>query len=92
MSDEELMDAITDEDVEAEQLKSAARLVVTLAAQVAMVFSWTIDADAWIAIAVTAIDLYLMVRHLWWANNNVTKEAVASQRMLDGLKEGRKDA
>lgn len=92
MSDMEQIGSVTDEELEEEQLKSAARLIVTLAAQVAMVFSWTIDADAWIAIAITAVDLYLLVRHLWWKNNNVTKEAVASQRMLDGMRKGNGNA
>ena len=71
-----------------ESIVALARLVVALAASIATVFGWSLDADLWFNIVVTAIALFCLIRELWWKNNNVTAAAQEAQKITDAIKAG----
>lgn len=64
-----------------------ARLVVTLLVSVAATFGWTLDAQLWLNIVLSAASVILFVI-TWWKNNNVTEAAQEAQKVLDELKSG----
>ena len=71
----------------AETWSAFARLAVTLIVSVATVFGWTLDANLILNILLSAGAICLMVRALWWKNNNVTEAAQEAQLLLDEIKQ-----
>ena len=75
-------------DATAERVKAIVRLVVALAAGIATVFGWTFDQELWGNILLTAFTLYMLVRELWWKNNNVTVAAMVGDAVTTDIKRG----
>lgn len=64
------------------------RLAIALIASIFTVLGWSFDQELWSNILMTAVTLYLLVRELWWKNNNVTKAAQEGQIIVDAIKAG----
>ena len=71
--------------VNTERIKAVITLVVVCVANVANLYGVYIDADAVVQLALMVVTAIATV-YAWWKNNNVTREAVAAQELLDKLK------
>lgn len=74
-------------DATAERAKAIVRLVVTLAAGIATVFGWTFDQELWGNILLSAFTLFMLVRELWWKNNNLTVAAMVGSAVTSDIKQ-----
>ena len=79
-----------EEKVNVERIKAIITLVVVCAANIANLYGVYVDADAIVQLALMVVTAVATV-YAWWKNNNVTREAVAAQEFLDGLKRDRAD-
>ena len=75
----------------AETWSAFARLIVTLIVSVATVFGWSLDANLILNILLSAGAVILIIRMLWWKNNNVTEAAQEAQKLLDEIKKNDKE-
>lgn len=73
-------------DATAERAKAIVRLVVALAAGIATVFGWTFDQELWSNILLSAFTLFMLVRELWWKNNNLTVAAMVGSAVTSDIK------
>lgn len=71
-----------------ESIVAVMRLVVSLAVSVAAALGWSLDGELLLNILITAVALYMMIRELWWKNNNVTAAAQEGQKITDAIKAG----
>lgn len=78
----------TEINATAERAKAIIRLVVSLAAGIATVFGWSFNQELWGNILLTAFTLYMLVRELWWKNNNMTIAAMIGDVVTTDLKQG----
>lgn len=69
----------------AETAKAFVRLILSLAAGVAMSFGWSLDWELWGNIGLSVIAVALFV-YSWWKNNNLTEAAQEAQLVLDEIK------
>ena len=72
-----------------ERTKAILTIVVTAAVNIANVFGYAQDADAWVNV-VLSIASAVTILWSWWFNQNVTVEAQQAQLVLDELKAKRK--
>ena len=68
-----------------ERVKAIVTIVVTAAVNIANVYGYAIDADAWVNVALS-IASAACVAWAWWKNQNITDEAIQAQAYLDELK------
>lgn len=72
-------------DVSMERAKAIVTLIVVCAVNVANVLGYTMDADAWVNVALSILSAASIV-YAWWKNQNITGEAAQAQVLLDALK------
>lgn len=72
-----------------ERAKAVITIVVTALVNVANVYGFAIDAEAWINVALSILSA-VCIAWTWWKNQNITPEAIQAQAVLDHLKAERK--
>lgn len=72
-----------------ERVKATVTIVVTAAVNIANVYGYAVDADAWLNAALTVASAVCIIWS-WWKNQNVTAEAQQAQAVLDHLKAEKK--
>lgn len=72
-----------------ERVKAVVTIIVTAVVNVANVYGWAVDADAWVSAALSVASA-ACIAWSWWKNQNVTGEAQRAQAVLDHLKAERK--
>lgn len=70
-----------------ERTKAIVTIVVTAVVNVANVYGFAVDADAWISVVLSILSA-VTVLWSWWKNQNVTEHAQMAQKYLDHLKAG----
>lgn len=90
-TDDMLVTLPGEEEVKRQQLHAVARLLISVVAQAATLFTWSFNTDAATTFVITIVDLVILVHFLWWKNNNMTVAAVAGQQVTDEVKQGLKD-
>lgn len=79
---DEAMKEIT---LDGERVKAIVTIVIVAVVNVANVFGYAVDADAWVNVALSLLSA-LGIVWSWWKNQNITPEAVEGQKLLDSLK------
>lgn len=74
-----------------ERAKAIITIVITAAVNVANVYGYAIDAEAWINVALSVLSAACILWS-WWKNQNITPEAIQAQAVLDHLKAERRAA
>lgn len=72
-------------DVKGERIKAIVTIVVVAAVNIANVFGYALDADAWINVVLSILAAG-GIFWSWWKNQNVTSQAAQAQVLLDALK------
>ena len=72
-----------------EKAKAILTIVVTAAVNIANVYGYAVDAEAWVNVALSVASA-VTVLWSWWFNQNVTPEAQQAQLVLNNLKNERK--
>lgn len=72
-----------------ERVKAIVTIVVTAGVNIANVCGLALDAEAWVTAALSVASVVCIVIS-WWRNNNVTREAIQGQLVVDRLKAERK--
>ena len=72
-----------------EKAKAILTIVVTAAVNIANVYGYAVDAEAWVNVALSVASA-VTVAYAWWKNQNVTPEAQQAQLVLNNLKNERK--
>lgn len=72
-----------------EKVKAILTIVVTAAVNIANVYGYAVDAEAWVNVALSVASA-VTVAYAWWKNQNVTPEAQQAQLVLNNLKNERK--
>jgi hypothetical protein len=72
-------------DVNGERFKAVVTIVIVAIVNVANVFGFALDADAWINV-VLSIASAASILYSWWKNQNVTIQAAQAQVLLNALK------
>ena len=72
-----------------ERAKAIITIVVTAIVNIANVYGFAVDAEAWINVALSIVSAAAIV-YAWWKNQNITPEAIQAQAVLDHLKAERK--
>ena len=80
-----------------EQTKSIIKAVAALAAEVVLIVNMVLQAmgkpaveigTEQVSMAVNAVLTAVMTLYCWWKNQNITKDAVMGQEIINGLKSG----
>ena len=79
------------EEINVERAKAIITLVVTTCVTIANMYGFAVDADQWINFCLCILNA-ICLGYTWWKNQNITKEAVAGQHLIDNLKAERKAA
>ena len=72
-----------------EKAKAILTIVVTAAVNIANVYGYAVDAEAWVNVALSVASA-VTVAYAWWKNQNVTPEAQQAQLVLNNLKNERR--
>lgn len=72
-----------------EKAKAILTIIVTAAVNIANVYGYAVDAEAWVNVALSVASA-VTVAYAWWKNQNVTPEAQQAQLVLNNLKNERK--
>lgn len=72
-----------------EKAKAILTIVVTAAVNIANVYGYAVDAEAWVNVALSVLSA-VTVAYAWWKNQNVTPEAQQAQLVLNNLKNERR--
>ena len=72
-----------------EKVKAILTIVVTAAVNIANVYGYAVDAEAWVNVALSVASA-VTVLWSWWFNQNVTPEAQQAQLVLNNLKNERR--
>lgn len=72
-----------------ERAKAIITIIVTAIVNIANVYGYAIDAEAWINVALSILSA-ACIAWAWWKNQNITAEAIQAQAVLDHLKAERK--
>jgi hypothetical protein len=72
-----------------EKAKAILTIVVTAAVNIANVYGYAVDAEAWVNVALSVASA-VTVAYAWWKNQNVTVEAQQAQLVLNNLKNERR--
>ena len=72
-----------------ERAKAIITIIVTAIVNIANVYGFAVDAEAWINVALSIVSAAAIV-YAWWKNQNITPEAIQAQAVLDHLKAERK--
>lgn len=72
-------------DVKGERIKAIVTIVVVAAVNIANVFGYALDAEAWINVVLSILSAGGLF-WTWWKNQNITPEAAQAQVLLDALK------
>ena len=72
-----------------EKAKAILTIVVTAAVNIANVYGYAVDAEAWVNVALSVASA-VTVLWSWWFNQNVTPEAQQAQLVLNNLKNERR--
>ena len=78
---------IPEPNVKLERTKAIVTIVLTAAFNIANLYGYSVDAEAWINIVLTIVSFAFIV-YAWWKNQNVTEPAARAQMFLDFLKAG----
>lgn len=70
-----------------ERVKAIVTIVVTAAVNIANIYGYAVDAEAWINVILTIIS-FASIAWSWWFNQNVTEAAQMAQKYLKHLKDG----
>ena len=73
-----------------ERVKAIITIVVTAAVNIANVYGYAVDADAWVNVALSIVSA-ASILYAWWKNQNVTEAAQEAQKYLDELKAAKKE-
>lgn len=72
-----------------EKAKAILTIIVTAAVNIANVYGYAVDAEAWVNVALSVASA-VTVAYAWWKNQNVTPEAQQAQLVLNNLKNERR--
>ena len=72
-----------------EKAKAILTIIVTAAVNIANVYGYAVDAEAWVNVALSVASA-VTVLWSWWFNQNVTPEAQQAQLVLNNLKNERR--
>jgi hypothetical protein len=78
-------------DHRTEQAKAIVTLIIVCIANICNVLGFAFDADPWINVCLSVISA-ASIMYSWWKNQNVTREAIQAQALLNLLKMQRKEA
>lgn len=70
-----------------ERVKAIVTIIVTAIVNIANVYGYAVDADAWINVVLSILSA-ITVLWSWWKNQNVTEHAQMAQKYLDHLRAG----
>ena len=74
-----------------ERAKAIITIIVTAVVNIANIYGYAVDAEAWINVALSILSA-ICIAWSWWKNQNITPEAIQAQAVLDHLKAERKAA
>ena len=83
---EEATYGISPADVKSERAKAIVTIVVVAIVNIANIFGYALDADAWINVVLSILSA-VSIAWSWWKNQNVTEQAAQAQALLDALKD-----
>ena len=72
-----------------EKAKAILTIVVTAAVNIANVYGYAVDAEAWVNVALSVASA-VTVAYAWWKNQNLSDEAQQAQLVLNQLKNERR--
>lgn len=72
-----------------ERAKAIITIVVTAAVNIANIYGYAIDAEAWINVLFSILSAATIL-YSWWFNQNCTDEAIIAQGYLNQLKAERR--
>lgn len=68
-----------------ERAKAIITIIVTAAVNIANVYGYAVDADAWINVALSILSA-ACIAWSWWKNQNITYAAQQGQLVVDRIK------
>ena len=72
-----------------ERTKAILTIIVTAAVNIANVYGYAVDAEAWVNVALSVASA-VTVAYAWWKNQNLSDEAQQAQLVLNNLKNERR--
>lgn len=72
-------------NINSQTVIAVVRLAVALVVAIGAMLGFAVDADMILNVALAIASIVVLV-YVWWKNNNVTKAAQESQKVLDAIK------
>lgn len=76
--------------INVERAKAVLTIIVTAIVNIINVYGYAVDSEPLVN-AVTTILSAITIVYAWWKNQNITHEAIESQKVLDAMKSIRKE-